>query len=62
MANVLHLGIYLLDDFVGVRACHLVDTDVDARTAVCLTNDVIVLRTQFHAGYVANAQHVAVGQ
>ena len=30
--------------------------------AVGLADEVVVLRTQLHAGNVANAQHLAVGQ
>ena len=62
MAYLLHLGVNLLDNLVGIRAGHLIDADVDTRTAVGLGNDVIVLRTQLHTGNVANAQHVAIGQ
>ena len=62
MPYLLHFSVYLLDNLVGIRACHLVNRNIDAWTAIGLANDVIVLRTQFHTGYVAYAQHVAIGQ
>ena len=62
MAYLFYLGVNLLDDFVGVRAGYLIDADIDARTAVGFTNDIVVLRPQFHTGYVANAQHITVRQ
>ena len=62
MAYLLHLTVYLLDNLVGIGTCHLVDADVDARLTVGLTYYIIVLRTQFHTGYVADAQDITTGQ
>ena len=62
MAYLLHLGVNLLDNLVGVGACHLVDADVHTRPSIGLTYYIIVLRAKLHTGNVTDAQHVAVGQ
>ena len=62
LTDLLHLTVYLLDDLVGVRPSHLIDADVHTWTAIRFTYYIIVLRTEFHPGNVADAQHVTVGQ
>ena len=62
MAYLLHLGVNLLDNLVGVGACHLIDADVHTGPSVGLTYNIIVLRAKLHTGNIADAQHVTVGQ
>ena len=52
----------MFDNLISIRAGNLVDGDVYTWTAVGLTDDIVVLRAQFHTGNIADAQYVAIGQ
>ena len=43
--NLLHLGIYLLNNGIGIRTTCLCNRDVHTGAAICFSNEVIVQRT-----------------
>ena len=60
--NFLHLGIYLLNNGIGIRTACLCNRDIHTGAAIRFCNEIIVQRTQFHSGYILDSQHLSIWQ